>query len=41
MPVVLRPRSDGTAEFIGEAYVHGIMNGEAFKTESCTDVRIR
>ncbi|KAK0662532.1 heterokaryon incompatibility protein 6, OR allele [Cercophora samala] len=41
VPVVLRPRSDGTVEFIGEAYVHGIMDGEAFRPESCTDVRIR
>ncbi|KAK0741857.1 heterokaryon incompatibility protein-domain-containing protein [Apiosordaria backusii] len=41
VPVVLRPRRDGTVEFIGEAYVHGIMDGEAFKPEDCTDVRIR
>ncbi|KAK4204702.1 heterokaryon incompatibility protein-domain-containing protein [Triangularia verruculosa] len=41
VPVILRPRSDGTVEFVGEAYVHGIMDGEAFKPESCTDVKIR
>lgn len=28
-PYVLRPTTDGSFELMGEAYVHGIMNGEA------------
>lgn len=30
VPYVLRPRQNGTMEFVGDAYVHGAMNGEAF-----------
>ena len=29
-PMVLRPRSDGGYLVVGEAYVHGLMTGEAF-----------
>jgi hypothetical protein len=29
IPFVLRERDDGDFTFIGEAYVHGIMDGEA------------
>lgn len=32
VPFILRPRSDGTYEFIGEAYIHGIMQGELFES---------
>lgn len=28
---ILRPAEDGGFEFLGEAYVHGLMNGEALK----------
>ncbi|CZR69830.1 uncharacterized protein PAC_19730 [Phialocephala subalpina] len=28
-PVILRRRGDGTFHFVGEAYMHGIMDGEA------------
>ncbi|KAK4099241.1 HET-domain-containing protein [Parathielavia hyrcaniae] len=35
VPVVLRPR-----EFVGEAYVHGIMDGEAFDEGRCVEIRI-
>ena len=28
-PVVLRPKANGHHAIIGEAYVHGLMNGEA------------
>lgn len=31
IPSVLRKRPDGSYEFQGEAYVHGLMNGEFFK----------
>ncbi|KAK4888651.1 hypothetical protein LTR27_012495 [Elasticomyces elasticus] len=35
-PFVLRKRDDGTYELVGEAYVDGIMNGEAFRNDSST-----
>ncbi|KAK0634577.1 heterokaryon incompatibility protein-domain-containing protein [Bombardia bombarda] len=41
VPVILRPRGGGTMEFVGEAYVHGIMNGEAFQEKGCSEIRIR
>ncbi|KAK3344252.1 heterokaryon incompatibility protein-domain-containing protein [Lasiosphaeria hispida] len=41
VPLILRPRSDGAMEYIGEAYVHGIMDGEAFKEGLCEKIRIR
>ncbi|KAK8113396.1 HET-domain-containing protein [Apiospora sp. TS-2023a] len=40
VPLVLRPDGDGYNTFIGEAYVHGIMNGEAFKQSQCEDIKI-
>lgn len=41
VPVILRAGDDGSMEFIGEAYVHGIMDGEAFKEDKCAEMRIR
>jgi hypothetical protein len=41
VPVVFRPKGDGSVEFIGEAYVHGIMDGEGFDEGKCVDFRIR
>lgn len=36
VPVILRPRDNGDGyDFIGEAYVHGIMRGEVF--QGCND----
>jgi len=32
-PYVLRPLGDGEYEVVGEAYVHGIMQGEALKNK--------
>lgn len=32
MPIILRPKGDGY-KVIGEAYVHGIMYGEAFRDD--------
>lgn len=29
VPFVLRPREDGRYYLVGEAYVHGLMHGEA------------
>ncbi|TGJ85655.1 hypothetical protein E0Z10_g3126 [Xylaria hypoxylon] len=45
VPLVLREeQSEGTTEkryrLVGEAYVHGVMNGEAFKKEKCTTLTI-
>ncbi|KAK8012952.1 hypothetical protein PG991_010327 [Apiospora marii] len=40
VPLVLRPDGDGYNTFVGEAYVHGIMNGEAFKQGLCEDIKI-
>ncbi|KAF1952608.1 hypothetical protein CC80DRAFT_507796 [Byssothecium circinans] len=36
VPVVLRPR-DGGYEFVGDAYVHGMMNGEALVMSGAPD----
>jgi hypothetical protein len=33
VPWVIRPRSDGTFQLVGEAYIHGIMDGEAIGWE--------
>lgn len=38
LPFILRPRRDWKWEIIGEAYVHGIMYGEAWKEESCGEI---
>ncbi|KAK1827172.1 heterokaryon incompatibility protein-domain-containing protein [Podospora conica] len=41
VPVVLRARGgEGSRAFVGEAFVHGIMDGEVFDEEKCVDVRI-
>jgi hypothetical protein len=29
----MRPRRDGTMEFVGDCYVHGLMNGEELLRE--------
>lgn len=31
IPLLLRPNEDGTFRFVGECYIHGIMDGEAVK----------
>lgn len=41
VPVIMRGWQDGSMELIGEAYVHGIMDGEVFMAEECTEMRIR
>jgi hypothetical protein len=33
VPFILRPLGDGSYELVGEAYVHGVMDGE-FMTEN-------
>ena len=42
VPLVLRPRGGGDGwEFVGEAYVHGIMYGEGFRDGDCMDICIK
>jgi hypothetical protein len=40
VPVVLRPRPDGTYAFVSHCYLHGFMRGEAFDgdTEELQDI---
>jgi hypothetical protein len=38
-PLVLRPVGDSW-EVIGDCYVHGIMNGEAFNEARCRDIHL-
>lgn len=40
VPLIVRATDDGYYTFIGEAYIHGIMDGEAYDAEACRDVRI-
>ena len=41
VPLVVRPgKTEGTYNFVGEAYVHGIMDGEGFNENNCEDIRI-
>ncbi|KAG8161307.1 hypothetical protein KVR01_009571 [Diaporthe batatas] len=41
--LVIRPLADDQDcfSFVGEAYIHGIMDGEAFVEEECKDIKIR
>jgi hypothetical protein len=38
VPLIIRKRSEGCGRFIGDAYIHGIMYGEAFKIDDCEDL---
>ncbi len=38
VPIVLRDNGDGCYEFIGECYVHGIMDGETMKRDDLTSL---
>jgi hypothetical protein len=38
VPLVLRKANDGFYNLVGEAYVHGIMDGEIFDTDSASHV---
>ncbi|KAI0532103.1 heterokaryon incompatibility protein-domain-containing protein [Xylaria digitata] len=45
VPLVLREEQSGSTtekryRLVGEAYVHGVMNGEAFKKDECTALTI-
>ena len=40
VPFVLRASTDGYYRLVGEAYVHGIMRGEALKDPSCKLTRV-
>jgi len=36
-PVIIRPKGEGWG-FVGDCYVHGIMNGEAFQPDQCREI---
>ena len=40
VPLVLRERQDKRYEVVGEAYVHGIMDGEAFDEGKCERIEL-
>lgn len=40
VPLVIRPDGDGYHMFVGEAYIHGIMDGEVFEDGKCGDIKI-
>ncbi|KAF5611714.1 heterokaryon incompatibility (het-6OR allele) [Fusarium subglutinans] len=40
VPLVMRPRADGTYQIIGDSYVHGIMEGEGVKDNSWEEITI-
>lgn len=40
VPLVVRADGDGYHEFVGEAYIHGVMDGEAFEEDKCHDIKI-
>lgn len=39
-PWILRPLGDDKWMYVGEAYVHGVMEGEAFDIDKCADISI-
>ncbi|CAN8105391.1 unnamed protein product [Discula destructiva] len=39
-PLVVRADGDGYHEFVGEAYIHGVMDGEVFEEDKCRDIKI-
>ncbi|KAH7087852.1 heterokaryon incompatibility protein-domain-containing protein [Paraphoma chrysanthemicola] len=41
VPFVIRQRSDGYWQLVGEAYVHGIMNGEAYEADAGMLLKIK
>ncbi|KAH8587069.1 hypothetical protein B0O99DRAFT_642690 [Bisporella sp. PMI_857] len=40
LPLVIREAEDGKWQIVGDAYIHGIMNGEAFDGSKCSMIRI-
>jgi hypothetical protein len=40
VPFVLRPRGEGKYQVISEAYVDGIMNGEATRSSDCSTIHL-
>jgi hypothetical protein len=38
VPLIIRRQTQGYGRLIGDAYIHGIMYGEAFKVEDCEDL---
>jgi hypothetical protein len=40
LPLIIRKRRRGIYELIGDAYVHGIMHGEAWNTENLVTIEL-
>ena len=40
VPLVIRLQDDGYYKYIGEAYIHGKMDGEAFDSSKCGEIQI-
>jgi hypothetical protein len=40
-PLILRRENDVYRKFIGDAYIHGIMYGEAFQRSACENLLLR
>jgi hypothetical protein len=40
LPMMLRPTAHGRWRFMGECYVEGIMDGEAFDIDKCGEICI-
>ncbi|KAL1881393.1 hypothetical protein VTK73DRAFT_4153 [Phialemonium thermophilum] len=41
VPVVLRSLENGSFSLVGEAYIHGAMDGKMFKEDACVEVKIK
>ncbi|KAE9363365.1 HET-domain-containing protein [Stipitochalara longipes BDJ] len=41
VPLIIRNQTEGYNQLIGDAYIHGIMYGEAFKIDDCKDLMLR
>jgi hypothetical protein len=38
VPLIIRRQTEGYGRLIGDAYIHGIMYGEAFRIGDCEDL---
>ncbi|KAI8673285.1 Cyclic nucleotide-binding domain-containing protein [Fusarium keratoplasticum] len=41
VPLLLRRDEEGMYRLVGEAYVHGIMDGEMFEEAKCVEIKVR
>ena len=40
VPLLLRRDEEGLYRLVGEAYVHGIMDGEMFEEAKCVEMKV-